>query len=73
MMQIVISNNPIIYDNTSAGYEVRKAVRALRINKTPGSDGIINAYLTASMEVMLFIYIYFFNKILNTGESQRIG
>ena len=65
--------NPAHYDNSDmnrpfTGEEVTKAIKDLKSNKAPGIDKIINEYIKATIGQMLPIYVYLFNKILDTGE-----
>ena len=51
------------------GEEVTKAIiKDLKNNKAPGIEKIINEYMKATIGQMLPIYVYLFNKILDTGE-----
>ena len=50
------------------GEEVTRAIKDLKNNKAPGMDKIINEYMKATGGQMLPIYVYLFNKILDTGE-----
>ena len=49
--------------------EIRKAIMQLKNNKAPGFDQLINEYIKSTAGMMLPIYVYLFNKILNTREN----
>ena len=55
-------NNPI------EGDEIIKAIGKLKNGKSCGSDSIFNEYIINTKHMLLPLYIYLFNKIINDGE-----
>jgi len=56
--------------------EIRKTIKQLKNNKSPGIDQIVNEQLKYTVNTMMPIYVKLFNVILNTGiipESWTIG
>ena len=56
--------------------EIIKAIHALKLNKSPRADDILNEHLKSSKHVMLPVYVKLFNLIFDTGivpESWLIG
>ena len=53
------------------GEEFTKAIKDLKNNRAPGIDKIINEYMKATIGQMLPIYVYLFNKILDTGDLRN--
>ncbi|MEW8546901.1 MAG: reverse transcriptase family protein, partial [Candidatus Thiodiazotropha sp.] len=54
-------NNPI---NES---EINIAIKALKLNKACGTDGIVNEYIISTKNIMMPIYIKLFNIIIESG------
>ena len=55
-------NNPI------EGDEIIKAIGRLKNGKSCGSDGILNEYIINTKHMLLPLYTYLFNKVINDGE-----
>ena len=55
-------NNPI------EGDEIIKAIGRLKNGKSCGSDSILNEYIINTKHMLLPLYTYLFNKIINDGE-----
>ena len=56
--------------------EIIKATNALKLNKSPGVDDILNEHIKSSIHIMLPVYVRLFNLIFDTGlvpESWLIG
>ncbi len=51
--------------------EIRHAVKKLKNSKAAGIDRITNEYIKASIDLMIPIYTYLFNIILNTGDIPK--
>ncbi|MCU7800877.1 MAG: reverse transcriptase family protein [gamma proteobacterium symbiont of Lucinoma myriamae] len=47
--------------------EILKCIKSLKNNKACSNDNIINEYIKNSTEIMMPIYVSFFNMIFNTG------
>lgn len=56
-----ILNDPITEE------EVLKNIKKLKNNKSPGTDMIINEYIKITKNILLPLYVMFFNKILDNG------
>ncbi len=56
-----ILNGPITSD------EVKRCIRKLKSNKSPGVDNIINEYIKCTVDLLCPLYVKIFNKILDTG------
>ena len=47
--------------------EINKCIRIIKTNKSSSNDKIINEYLKYTADIMLPIYVSFFNLVLKTG------
>ncbi|MEW8548549.1 MAG: reverse transcriptase family protein, partial [Candidatus Thiodiazotropha sp.] len=47
--------------------EIFKCIKSLKNNKACSNDNILNEYIKSSVEIMMPIYVSFFNMVLNTG------
>ena len=55
---------------------MKRAVKNLKNNKSPGDDMVVNEYICSTIEYMIDIYVDLFNLIFNTGilpEAWLIG
>jgi len=48
--------------------EIRKSVSKLKSSKSPGTDKILNEYIKTSLDKLMPIYVYLFNRVLDTGD-----
>ena len=70
------SNNSTVLDDMINAEEIRKAVKLLKNNKSPGVDDVMNEYIKSSLDIMLPLYEKLFNVVLDTGilpEAWLIG
>ena len=62
-----ISDDDEFLNSSITEAEIRKCIKALKNNKCPANDRILNEYLKCSSDKMIPIYISLFNVILDTG------
>ena len=48
--------------------EIKKIAKKLKSNKSPGTDLILNEYIKTSIDQLMPLYVYLFNKVLETGD-----
>ena len=68
---IDVNDTPRDYDTTDVNRpfpagDIRKTTKKLKNSKAPGIDMIINEYIKSSIDLMLPIYVYLFNRIPDT-------
>lgn len=66
-INIDISDDDEILNSSITESEIQKCLNSLKNNKCSANDNIINEYLKNSSDVMMPIYISFFNLVLDTG------
>lgn len=49
-------------------HEIDRCINKLKNSKSPGRDEILNEYIKITKDLMLPVYVSFFNLILNTGH-----
>ena len=64
---IDISDDDEFLNSSITEAEIRKCIKALKNNKCPANDRILNEYLKCSSDKLIPIYISLFNVILDTG------
>ena len=64
---IDISDDDEFLNSSITEAEIRKCIKALKNNKCPANDRILNKYLKCSSDKMIPIYISLFNVVLDTG------
>lgn len=69
--EVNINDNNSILNDPITVEEVKKCIRTLKNNKSPGNDMILNEYIKCTQNVMLPLYVKLFNKILNTGHFPK--
>ena len=47
--------------------EILKCIKSLKNNKACSNDNILNEYIKSSAEIMMPVYVSFFNLVFNTG------
>ena len=55
-------------NNQISAEEIFQAVKRLKTNKSPGIDKIVNEYIKASVNIIMPLYVYNFNKVLDSGD-----
>ena len=65
--KIDISDDDEFLNSPITEAEIRKCIKALKYNKCPANDRILNEYLKCSSDKMIPIYISLFNVILDRG------
>ena len=63
-----ISESDNILNVPITGSEINKAIRALKLGKAAGHDGILNEYLKNTKDILLPLLIKLFNIIFETGK-----
>ena len=48
--------------------EISKHIKALKNNKAPGIENILNEFIKHTIDLMIPLYVKLFNKILDTGD-----
>ena len=55
-------------DSPISEEEVKNAIEHLKLNKSPGPDGILAETLKNSLEHILSLFVLFFNHVFDTGQ-----
>ena len=48
--------------------EIKTVAQKLTASKSPGTDIILNEYIKASLDQLMPVYVYLFNRVLDTGD-----
>ena len=62
------SNLPDRYNDPISKDEIMKAIKELKCNKAHGIDGVLNEYIKCTADLMIYIWVKLFNRILDSGE-----
>ena len=66
-LNIDLSNDNELLNSPITEEEICKCIKMLKNNKSSSNDKIINEYLKCTTDIMLPIYVFFFNIVLETG------
>ena len=66
-LNIDLTNEDELLNSQITEHEINKCIRRLKNNKSSSNDKIINEYLKNTADIMLPIYVSFFNLLLKTG------
>lgn len=68
---VLLANSNETLNGLFTHEEIAKAIKRLPNNKCPGIDNILNEYIKATAEIVVPLYVRFFNYILTVGEVPR--
>ena len=66
-LDIDINNDDELLNSQFTEEEIHKCIKIVKNNKSSSNDKIINEYLKSTVNMMLPVYISFFNIVLETG------